>query len=967
MNELSESKFIDKFINGIFSIEKVNRTSKYELKDIVKQLVSVNNTPFDAGVLFLHDQVKYTFSCQGIFSEEGEYKLTKKVIDEKLEHNECNLDEAGSSLENCGLYCFVAKSFKDGCGKDGNIYFAINDVDKFIKHDEFAQYYIDVDFCGKKVKSEYVFPVYINNEKPQGVDETCQRILHAVIVLVSFKKTNISRDELKLLSNLISYRILVEVKKVADEAFQRFINRLSCFESVSYGKDEYQKTFSLLKDLYSQKDKDDEEDTLKHCFLKHASLWTLNDTDKENKFLVKEKNLNPPEGKNEPIHLITNENIEGSSSPHYFYQFITGQIEKIKNNPQTIQFRDLVEVSRFKKVNQQFHEKEGFKTTYNIMDDDIVILFPVIPHLEKPIKNKNNEYLIKDIGLMVLYFDRNTFSYYYNQTFLEIMSHKTYENIKIAVSKARRDIRKSISDNVSDLFKKEEDFYTKAAEVIKEKLDFEACLIYLFTEERKGLELKDFNKNGLFPNFVNCSERDACNFFPNFANQEEVSEKLAKYIEKVEKNLYENEPFIWCCHQNLHTLDNKENFLYSLMVMALKDSGNKSIGVLICLNNKRNINADSKSERSFFSSKDYEISSIGAETIGITTVIYQEATRLGKILKRSAHEIPALSSFIMQNIEEIKDNLENPAVRIEASRYKHISNMLNQQAQAVYRMMLYSQYARLKSINEINLAVEKEELNMRDFLASIINMFRSDAQKYGVFVEYNIVSHHRQLNVQSIPVHPLFRLAIWNLINNAIQYSYFGTNILITVENDLNYFYIHVENIGIALNKEVEDKIFDENFRSKEARIKFFKGTGLGLTFAHQIVQAHDGKILLQTDNNFCDRNIFGIFEIENILKEMKSDKDREKFINRKSSRKRSYDEFKKEKEMDLSPKEISILEEYRDFKICKSDRSEFNQSKNYLEKIFKGNENLDILFRKQIKHPLSYVKFTIQLDRRKI
>lgn len=968
MSELFKSKFIDEFIKGLFSIDKINRTSKCELKDIVRQLVTINNTPFDAGVLFLHDQVKHSFSCRGIFSREGEYNETKKVIDEKLKFNECKLDEAGSTLKECGLYCFVAKKFKEGCGEDEHIYVAINDVDEFMKKDELAKYYINIDFNEKKVKSEYVFPVYIKNEKPCRIDEACQKILHAVIVLVSFKNTNISRDELKLLSDLISYRILVEVKKVADEAFNQFINRLSCFESVSYGKNEYQKSFELLNDLYSHRGKDDEENTLKHCFLKHASLWSLNDTEKEKKFLVKEKNLTPPTDTILSTNLITHENIPGTSSPHYFYQFITGQIKKISDNGKTIQFSDMVEVARFKEIKNQFREKDRFQKIYNIMDDDIAVLFPVIPHFENELKN--NEDAIKNIGLMVLYFDRNTFSYYYNPMFLEIMSHKIYENIKISISKARRAIRKSIFAYVSDLFKNEKDFYSKAADVIKEKLDFEYCLIYLFNEERKGVELKNVinhGKNDLFPESVDFSEADECDFFTGFVNGKSVSERLTKYIVIVEKDLHNNEPFIWC-HKNLQILDDKKNFLFSMMVMALKDSENRSIGVLICLNNRRNINTPLESERSFFSSRDYEISSIGAETISSTTVIFQNATISGKILKRLAHEIPTQSGFIMQNIREIQDVLSKVADRIDESTNKHIANLLDQQIQAASRMQLFSEYARFRNINEINLNVEKEELNMKIFLSSIINGFRSDAQKYGVFVEFDILSRHHLLNVQSIQVHPLFKLAIWNLINNAIQYSYFGTIVLITAENDLDHFYIHVENIGIPLYDEFKKKkIYEENFRSKEAKKKFFKGTGLGLYFAKQIVRVHDGEILVQTNNNFCTRNIFGIFEIQDLLKEMKSDSDREKYINRNrnSLGRKSYDHFRKE--IELTPEEMSVIEKYRKFQICKSNRAEYNYSRNYLEKIFRGNENLGILFRKQVNNPISYVKFTIKLKRSKI
>jgi len=86
-----------------------------------------------------------------------------------------------------------------------------------------------------------------------------------------------------------------------------------------------------------------------------------------------------------------------------------------------------------------------------------------------------------------------------------------------------------------------------------------------------------------------------------------------------------------------------------------------------------------------------------------------------------------------------------------------------------------------------------------------------------------------------------------NLVSNAIKFTLEKGRVSITVKHQGEQFLISVADTGMGIPKEALTKIFDRFYRVHRPG-KEIKGTGLGLAIVNKIVQAHNGRIEVESD-----------------------------------------------------------------------------------------------------------------------
>lgn len=144
------------------------------------------------------------------------------------------------------------------------------------------------------------------------------------------------------------------------------------------------------------------------------------------------------------------------------------------------------------------------------------------------------------------------------------------------------------------------------------------------------------------------------------------------------------------------------------------------------------------------------------------------------------------------------------------------------------------------------LKLKIQKLNLGDLLEQNIRMMKPLAEKKGVELSgVNIQKCYIQGDEEKI------KQLILILVDNAIKYTLKGGEVTVELEKiEEDRIIFSVQDSGIGIAPEDQERIFDRFFRVNKARSREMGGNGLGLSIAAQILKVHDGKISVKSEVN---------------------------------------------------------------------------------------------------------------------
>lgn len=87
-----------------------------------------------------------------------------------------------------------------------------------------------------------------------------------------------------------------------------------------------------------------------------------------------------------------------------------------------------------------------------------------------------------------------------------------------------------------------------------------------------------------------------------------------------------------------------------------------------------------------------------------------------------------------------------------------------------------------------------------------------------------------------------------NLVGNAIRYTPSGGKVELRIQPEGNELLLEVEDTGIGIPKADQARVFEEFFRSFQARQVVPGGSGLGLTIVKAVVDRHGGRVAVRSE-----------------------------------------------------------------------------------------------------------------------
>ncbi len=141
--------------------------------------------------------------------------------------------------------------------------------------------------------------------------------------------------------------------------------------------------------------------------------------------------------------------------------------------------------------------------------------------------------------------------------------------------------------------------------------------------------------------------------------------------------------------------------------------------------------------------------------------------------------------------------------------------------------------------------------NVGDFISEIAESFRELAESkninFNVSIDYSLGNTWFDISkLENI---------LFNLISNAIKYTeeYGSVSVWVTKikgDNNKSQLLINIQDNGIGINKDIQDKVFERFYRDTSNQSNTVYGTGIGLSLAKQMIEVLNGSISLDSEEN---------------------------------------------------------------------------------------------------------------------
>jgi signal transduction histidine kinase len=230
-----------------------------------------------------------------------------------------------------------------------------------------------------------------------------------------------------------------------------------------------------------------------------------------------------------------------------------------------------------------------------------------------------------------------------------------------------------------------------------------------------------------------------------------------------------------------------------------------------------------------------------------------ELTSRAEAIARLAHELLLPVQSVMADADNLRAAEKLDLVPEERA---HIAKRIINQMQ---RLALQLQNAR------VSVGIGEEEIysptnfSMYGLVQECINLFIDEARAKQVILQVESISPDDSFTVTGDK--SKLRLALCNVIGNAVKYSFGGTDVTVRIERKDGSTRVIVANTGLGISSEEMEKIIELGYRVPLGLDRSRTGTGMGLLVAKQIISAHSGQLQLLSSER-TNQGYRTVFEI---------------------------------------------------------------------------------------------------------
>ena len=233
--------------------------------------------------------------------------------------------------------------------------------------------------------------------------------------------------------------------------------------------------------------------------------------------------------------------------------------------------------------------------------------------------------------------------------------------------------------------------------------------------------------------------------------------------------------------------------------------------------------------------------------------VYPELVPFARKIRAQHEEILSAANTRQEFTANVTHELKTPLAAISGYAELMEAGMANEgdikrfsgeiRKSAARLLTLINDIIKLSQLDSGNAGEVLEPVNIAEIAEDSVEMLSLGASKNQVTISYEGV---KEADVKIGK--ELAQELVFNLIANAVRYNKKGGKVFVKVFKDDTHILFSVEDTGIGIPKEHQERIFERFYRVDKSRSKELGGTGLGLAIVKHICSLTDGDLVLKSE-----------------------------------------------------------------------------------------------------------------------
>ncbi|WP_394233191.1 two-component system histidine kinase PnpS [Niallia oryzisoli] len=218
-------------------------------------------------------------------------------------------------------------------------------------------------------------------------------------------------------------------------------------------------------------------------------------------------------------------------------------------------------------------------------------------------------------------------------------------------------------------------------------------------------------------------------------------------------------------------------------------------------------------------------------------------------------EIKKLEQMRKDFVANVSHELKTPVTSIKGFSETLLDGaMENKETLEAFLTIILKESDRLQSLINDLLELSKIEhegfslslqtFNLVDLLHDVMRIMEGKAKEKNITILFD--SHPNELFLEG-DIYRLKQVFI-NIISNAVLYTPQEGNVTISMEEQNKTVTVHIKDTGMGIEEKEIPRIFERFYRVNKARDRDSGGTGLGLAIVKHLLEAHKGKITVESE-----------------------------------------------------------------------------------------------------------------------